>query len=49
MVSLALGLSACGKRAGPYAPPPPDPATHPQPELGPDGSPKFLLDPILKT
>jgi predicted small lipoprotein YifL len=48
-LSLVLALSACGRRAGPYAPPPPDPATHKPPELGPDGTRKFLLDPILNT
>lgn len=48
-LSLALALSACGRKAGPYAPLPPDPATQPQkqPATNPDGSRKFFLDPLL--
>ena len=45
---LMLGLSACGRKAGPYAPPPPDPATHKAPVLGPDGARKFILDPLVQ-
>ncbi|WP_156829192.1 lipoprotein [Amorphus coralli] len=47
-MGLVLGLSACGRKAGPYAPPPPEPGTQAEPELGPDGSRKFILDPLVQ-
>ena len=50
-LSVALALSGCGRKAGPYAPPPPDPATvksTPLLKIEPDGSRSFVLDPLLK-
>ncbi|MDQ0317101.1 hypothetical protein [Amorphus orientalis] len=48
---LAVGLSACGRKAGPYAPPPPTAAENPdQPYKEPWGqgsTRKFILDPIV--
>ncbi|MEW5422358.1 hypothetical protein [Amorphus sp. 3PC139-8] len=46
-VCLALTLSACGRKAGPYAPTPDPSAPKQEPKLNPDGTRHFILDPLL--